>query len=524
MNTFLTKFPSEVVGVLSGFDRVIMRGTIRRLAYLGGMSAYLATNRVQPQDFKQHAMEVTARLREAVEGPVLREGRPVLFLNSGRTDKEKLVGEIVARDGLGEGTICLLSCVEPCRTYQAHGDRQKRTVDLRPHWGKCTAFYKYSFHPQLGYIHARIQSWFPFPVQVYFNGREWLTRQLEAAGLGYRRADNTLLWVEDLGRAQELLDDQLQTCWPKLLEGILCDLNPLQAQGWLGQFYAPYYWTTFGVEWATDMMFRTPEALAQWYPALALHSMRTLSCTDVLRFYGRGPRFTGEVRSKLVVQKEGLRTKHRAAGNFLKAYDKAYAVQSDDWSVLRIETTTNHPEVYKAFRTTENHPEGPKRWLPLRKGVADLHRLTQVSQAANDRYADALAAADCSESVATLASRLTQPVTHRSRRVRGLRPWPGGDLPLLRAVNEGDHLLNGFRNRDLRARLYAKPTDDHAEQRRRSARVGRLLRLLRAHGLIKKIPKTHRYQMTEFGRRVVTALLTALDATTAELARLAAVA
>jgi hypothetical protein len=48
--------------------------------------------------------------------------------------------------------------------------------------------------------------------------------------------------------------------------------------------------------------------------------------------------------------------------------------------------------------------------------------------------------------------------------------------------------------------------------------------LLRAHGLIKKIPKTHRYQMTEFGRRVVTALLTALDATTAELARLAAVA
>jgi len=523
VNAFLQKYPSDVIGVLSGFDRVVLRGTIRQLAYLDGMNCYMAVNRVQPKDFKQHATDTTARLREAVEGPVRREGRPVLYLESTRLDKEELVGQLVARDGLREGTICLLSCVEPCQTYEAHGDKQKQTVELRSRWGKCTAFYKYRFHPLLGYLYARIQSWFPFNVQVYFNGREWLTRQLEAAGLGYRRADNTLVWVEDLGRAQASLDAQLRTCWPKLLEEILSDLNPLQGTGWLGQFRAPYYWSAYEVEWASDVLFRSPEALARLYPRLALHSIRTLNCTDVLRFYGRGPRFTGEVRSSLVARAEGLRIKHRAAGNFLKAYDKAYAVVfSDDWSVLRVENTTNHPQVYKVFRTTENHPEGPKRWLPARKGIADLHRLAEVSQAANERYAEALTAADCSESVGTLAANLTRPVTHHGRRVRGLRPWQADDLALLRAVNDGDHVLNGFRNRDVRARLYPKPTDDPKEQRRRSARVGRLLRLLRAHGIIKRISKTHRYQPTVFGRKALTALLSAMDATTAELARLAA--
>ena len=522
MNVFLQKYPSEVIGVLSGFDRVMLRGNIRRLAYLGGMSSYLAANRVQPKDFQQHATDITARLREAVEGPVRSQGRPVLYLESSSIDKEQLVGQMVARDGLREGTICLLSCVEPCRTYEAYRDQQQQTVELRSRLGRCTFFYKYRFHPRLGYIYARIQSWFPFSVQVYLNGREWLARQLEAAGLGYRRSDNTFVWLEDLGRAQGLLEAQLQTCWPELLEEIVCDLNPRQGTGWLGQFRAPYYWSTHQVEWASDVMFRSPEALARLYPRLALHSIRTLNCTDVLRFYGRGPRFTGDVRSGLVARAEGWRTKHRAGGNSVKAYDKVYAVHRDDWSVLRIEDTTTKPQVYQALRTTENHPEGPKRWLPLRKGVADLHRLAEVSQAVNDRYAQAVAAADCSESVRELAAHVTRPVTYHGRRVRGLRPWQADDLALLRAVNEGDHVLNGFRNRDLRARLYPKPTADPKEQRRRSARVGRLLRLLRAHGIIKRISKTHRYQPTVFGRKALTALLSAMDATTAELARLAA--
>ena len=88
-------------------------------------------------------------------------------------------------------------------------------------------------------------------------------------------------------------------------------------------------------------------------------------------------------------------------------------------------------------------------------------------------------------------------------------------------VNRGEFAINGFRNRDVRARLYS-PTQDNRQERREMAAVGRKLRLLRAHGLIAKVSKTHRYMVTEKGRRIITALLTARQASMEKLTALAA--
>jgi hypothetical protein len=270
-------------------------------------------------------------------------------------------------------------------------------------------------------------------------------------------------------------------------------------------------------------MFKTREALERLYRPMTRYAINCLGCTEVLRYLGKRPSsFPGEVHSTFVERAEGVRIKHGADGNSLKAYDKAYAARPDGWSVLRLESTITKPRSFRAYRTIEGKPEGPKKWLPLRKGVADLYRLTEVSQKANDRYAEALVACDCSESIEQLMLKLVCPTTHDGRRVRGLRPWAPDDLALLRAVNHGEFALNGLRNRDLRALLYDKPTDDPKEHRRRAARVGRLLRLLRAHHIIRKVPRTHRYQVTSTGRRALGAILAAAEATTAQLTKLAA--
>lgn len=78
-------------------------------------------------------------------------------------------------------------------------------------------------------------------------------------------------------------------------------------------------------------------------------------------------------------------------------------------------------------------------------------------------------------------------------------------------------MLNGFRNRDLKKFFFAEATQDLGEARRRSAWVSRKLRLLRAHGIIRKVSGTHRYQLRETGRKAVGALLTALRSTVREL-------
>src|SRR5450759_4111739 len=77
--------------------------------------------------------------------------------------------------------------------------------------------------------------------------------------------------------------------------------------------------------------------------------------------------------------------------------------------------------------------------------------------------------------------------------------------------------INGLRNRDLQRLLYSTPANSKQEKRRRSAAISRKLRLLRAHGLIQKLPHTHRYQVTENGRLVLNAILSARHATVNQL-------
>src|SRR5205085_11498832 len=129
--------------------------------------------------------------------------------------------------------------------------------------------------------------------------------------------------------------------------------------------------------------------------------------------------------------------------NSIKMYDKQA-------SVLRVETTINDAAGFLAFRTPEGKPEAPKTWHRMRRGIADLHRRAQVSEAANDRYLDALASVADTTSLGELAARLCQPVRRNGRRVRALNPYAPADAKLLEAISRGERTLNGFRNRDLR--------------------------------------------------------------------------
>jgi hypothetical protein len=273
-----------------------------------------------------------------------------------------------------------------------------------------------------------------------------------------------------------------------------------------------YYWSCQDSEWASDIMFKSPKALAGLYPHLIRHGMQNLGCEQVMRFLGRKvtmegaphARFTGEVVSDLKRRPEGIRLKHYVNGNSVKMYDK-------QGSVLRLETTITQPGDFKVFRGTEEHPD-KKEWRKLRKGVADLQRRAEVSQASNERYAAALATAHCGKALKDLAEGVCRRARHEGRPVRALNPMGAEDAKLLETVNQGEFAINGFRNRDVLASLYAKPTTDPTERRRRSAAVGRKLRLLRAHGLIKKVSKTHRYLLTDRGREIIATLLAARSA------------
>jgi len=190
---------------------------------------------------------------------------------------------------------------------------------------------------------------------------------------------------------------------------------------------------------------------------------------------------------------------------------------------LRVETTIARTNDFKVLRPPHHDPGGKLGWKPLRKGVADLHRRAALSQRSNERYLDALAAVDDTTPCAHLFDALARPVLDGGRRYRALRIGDADDLAILKAISRGEFATAGFRNRERRHLLYPEASAAvPADPRRLSAKISRKLRLLRAHGLIKKIPRTHRYQLTERGPLLTAALHATRDASIKQLLREAA--
>lgn len=526
MDRFTAKYADRLAGVLSGFDRLVFRGTLRRLSYVEGLKHYLWERKVLLKDFGAHAQAVTDRVKQACEAAARQAQVPIQYLASAETSKEEAARKIAQERGVHQGPVCLLTCVEPFVGYDIYRNAATKKLELVSRYRKCLHYYWYEVHPECGFLHVRLRTWFPFDVQVCLNGREWLAQQLDREGLAYERYDNCFAHVEDFGRAQALLDAQLRTAWPALLDGVAQRVNPLREE-LFGDFAPGYYWTTRQSEWATDLVFTDPQELRRLYPLLVRHAMTTLGSGDVLRFLGRkvGPEgrvpgtIRAEVTSDVKTRAEGVRIKHRVNANSVKAYDKAYTPK---YAVLRAETTFNDVSDLKVYRPKEGGREDEKEWRVLRKGVADLHRRAQVSQAANERYLDALASVDDSATLEERVCRVTEPTTWKGKRVRALRPLAAEDTALLAAVSRGEFTVNGLRNRDLRPLLYGdESTLAPEEVRRRAAKVTRQLRMLRAHGLIQKVPHTHRYQVTASGREIMTAILTARHTPVNELAKAA---
>jgi hypothetical protein len=525
MNEFIARYSDQISGVITGFDRLVFRGNLA-LNHEAGMKGYLWNNGIAWKDYAKHVEEISKRVKLASVASMEACQRPFRHLPSGKQSKEELAREFARKDGITSGPVCAFTAVEPCFSWRIVGNRETQKLQLQRSMRQCLFVYHYWIDQVFGFMSARLQTWFPFALYVYMNGREWLARQMDQAGMQYRRQDNCFSWIEDFGRAQTLMDQQLKTDWAGSLDGCAARVHPLFAE-LFATYPMSYYWTSFQSEWAMDIVFRDPEQLRRLYPQLIHLGMTSFSSPDVMRFMDKkvsrkgdaaGPR-AHEVISDLKMRREGVRIKHRLGKNSIKLYDKAY---SELGAVLRPEITLNAPGQFRVFRHKTGQDQGPMQWRPLRAGIADLHRRAEVSQKALDRYCNALAHVDDTTTLGELTASLEKRARCNGQWVRALHPFESGDLALLEVVNRGEFTIHGLRNRDLQALLFPTAPATKAEARRRSAAISRKLRLLRAHAIIHKLPHTHRYQVTDQGRRILNAILSAQRTTTQQLTSLAA--
>jgi hypothetical protein len=348
-------------------------------------------------------------------------------------------------------------------------------------------------------MHVRIPTWFPFTMQIYLNGHEWLARKMDHAGIRHKKLENAFLWIENPQRAQRLSNNLAKKNWPRVLTEFARRFNPL-----LKDLLHPmeYYWITEQAEFATDLMFTDRAALKPLYENLLHHATLCFSAEDVLSFLGRKLHgcFQGEVLNDYKKRWPGVRVKHRMKMNGIKMYDK-------HGSVLRIETVINHPYEFRVRRRGRRHGQQVIGWFPMAKGVANLYRYAEVSRTANGRYLDALTVVDDPAKPQQLIIKLGKAVCRNGRSYRGFNPLAKLDIRLFLAVMRGEHAIMGFRNQDIRRHLFPS-TQDPKMLRRLSSRVSRLLKLLHVHQLIAKIPRSRRWRVTPKGHAILSMVLT----------------
>jgi hypothetical protein len=507
MKTFLSVHHQDILGQLTTFDRMIFHGHLSGFYPKDSFAHFLASQGILLKDFSWYVQTITGLIKSRVQQIAAAKGRPMLYLDRAMTasrgkSKEDLARQIAERDGVREGLICVLSTLETSSSFQVRGNRESKKLEVVRAWRKCLHYYFYLIDSEFGFMHIRLQSWFPFQLQIYINGREWLARQMDRRRIAYQRYENSFLDLGQLDQIQRLCQRFSRRKWVRLLDAFARRVNPILPLITRSGF-GGYWWVLEQAEIATDVMFRDRPRLQALLPQLFSHALTRFSADDVMRFLGKRLHggFKGQLTTDSKRRPEGYRVKHRVKGNSIKLYDK--------WSVLRVETTICWPRQFKVLRLVKRPRRKPTwQWVPMGKGVANLPRYLQVGAQANRRYLEALAQVQQQGKAVRELDSLCQPVSRDGIRFAKLQPLARSQQALFRAVMSADHLIHGLRNRQIREALYG-PDGHHDElhRRRACARVSRMLRTLRGHGIISRVRHANLYRVTPRGHRVMSAVL-----------------
>lgn len=484
------RYADEIVGTLSCWDRVIITGTLTDVCHAGAVERCLQRDNIRCFDLKVFAEPLRDAVRDHAILMARNAGLSIEHIERKNFRKEDRVAEVLQQRGQAPGLVHVFSAMEACPAFKPWHDKTTGKTGLRHTTGKCLHYYFYFLHPLLGLVYVRVPTWLPFRLQIYFNGHNWLASRLRLAGLQFQMEDNALVGCEDWKKAQELADDFSIDQLKRELDGLARQCVPAL----LKRFRGGYHWSLMQVEYSLDLVWRSAQKLAPVYEELSRQAILTVKAPEVAKFLGK--RFPENsdtaLGSDFHTRVEGTRVKHFLGPASLKLYDKR-------GRVLRLECTVNDVTFFSHHRKVE-HRDGPPTYqlAPLKKSIFSLRDLRGLMQAACARYLAWLSRLEDRSSGRVDLDKLSRPVKDAAARSwRGFNLFLSADLQGLLAVLAGEHHISGLTSRRLQ-RLLPQWT---------RSQIGRLLRRLRLHGLIKKVGKTYKYYVTSFGQRLLVAAL-----------------
>lgn len=489
---------NEILGTISTFDRVIITGSIIPISFVNGLSCFLNLNHVLLKNFIAYATRLANILKDYAKHMAEEFDVPYKYLENSQVRKEEIIDKIIKERGDHPGLVAILSGLEVAQGFDINKNKAEKKLELVSRQRKCLHIYYYFIDELLGLCYFRIQTFFPFKIQSYFNGHNWLANRLDKAGIVYQKHDNCFSDISDIDKAQQIADDfystQLHTILDRWTEQFV-PILPLFRDKW----NLSYHWSIKQIEYAKDVMFYSQQKLELFYHQLLKHITVTILPSDIMSFLGkklRGPQ-GGKIDTSTKKTFLGYRIKHRNGPISLKIYNKM-------GNVLRIELTINDVSKFKIYRQVEQK-DGQKvqKFAPLKKSIHSISHVINIGRQITDRYINYLSTMKDNSSGIKELRQITERKTENGKNYQGFNPLKHEDSVIFQALLNGAHIINGFRNMKLRTILSEQIQHVNWSQ----AKVSRLIRRLRVFGVVKRYGKSYRYYISQKGLLVMSIAL-----------------
>jgi hypothetical protein len=409
---------------------------------------------------------------------------PVVQFRKGQR-KDDVMKEHLARFDKPEGVVFIGKAQEKTPVFRTEKRRNPQTGHTYPWIVRSSAmvnhFYCYCLDRDFGPFFLKFCSYFPYNAKLCLNGHEYAKCQLGKEGIGFKALDNGFVCCDDHDRLQTICDQLGPEQIDSLLRRWLAKLpHPFTPQDREAGYR--YDLSILQAEFSLTQILDRPLSGRLLFEEIIRENL-DLGRPDMVqlifdrRVTKRTPgRFRTRVLNDGVIPSLHIDYKNTRIKQYFKQVPGVREVGA------RTETTINNTRDFSIGKRLCNLPALRQVGFQANRRVLDVERLSQ----------------DCAVGEEAML-KLNRPVEVKGQRAAALRITDLRVLALWHLLVWFRLLPCGFANRDLRAQLAILTGQE--PQHITQGKMTYDLRRLRLHGMIERIPRTHRYRVTDFGFR-----------------------
>jgi hypothetical protein len=470
----------HIVLETESIDRMYLNVFVGRLQILEGALHFIRQQR-KAKVLSTNAVEpMTRAFVQAIEQFVKDHQIPLVTFEKGQR-KDEVAAELRAKFRQREGVVFVGKAQEKCTVYRTE-KRHNPNKNTSYAWiVKSTAlvnhYYFYCVDETFGPFFLKFCSYFPYNAKLCLNGHEYAKRQLERAGIRYQALDNGIQSCADPKRLQGICDSLSAEKIDALLRKWLRRLpHPFPARD--RQAGYRYQISILQIELSLTQVLDRPVSGRIFFEDVIRENLDIGRPKQVQLIFDRGVTKTtpGSFRTRVITDGVIPSLHIDYKGTRIKQYHK-------EGQALRTETTINNTKDFYIGKSLRNLPTLRQIGFAANRRLLDIETITHDSILAEETF-----------------QQLNRPRIVDDQRVSALRFADPMVQAVWNALLVFDLLPAGFSNRELRmnlASLLGQSTESFTQ-----GRMTYQLRRLRLHGLIERIPKSHRYRLTSFGFRV----------------------